>query len=257
MARYDVFCFLDADVRVAPTALARMYAFLDRSQSALVSGFPQQETETALEWLLLPLIHFVLLGFLPIAGMRTFQASGFAAGCGQFMMVRREGYELSGGHAAIRSTMHDGLLLPKEFRRKGLRTDLADLTELASCRMYRNAAEVWNGLSKNATEGMAAPAWILPFSFLLFFGQVLPFFLLAVLTLSDRLRTTAGVYALGAVLLSYLPRAFGVLRFRQRVEGALLHPAGVLLLLALQWCALGRKVAGRRSTWKQRAYYAG
>jgi hypothetical protein len=186
-----------------------------------------------------------------------FGARGFAAGCGQFMMMRREGYELSGGHAAIRGTMHDGLLLPKAFRRKGLRTDLADLTNLARCRMYRNAEQVWSGLSKNATEGIAAPARILPFSFLLFFGQVIPFFLLALLTLSDRLHTPAGMFALGAVLLSYLPRALGVLRFRQSVEGALLHPAGVLMLLTLQWCALGRKLAGRQSMWKQRAYNAG
>jgi glycosyltransferase involved in cell wall biosynthesis len=257
VALYDVFCCLDADVRVAPTAVARMYAFMESSRSDLVSGFPRQDTETVLEWLLLPLIHFVLLGFLPIAGMRMFGSPGFAAGCGQFMMVRREGYELIGGHATIRSTMHDGLLLPRAFRRRGLRTDLADLTELASCRMYRNAGQVWSGLSKNATEGLAAPARILPFSLLLFFGQVLPFLLLPLLTLSNGLQTTAAIYSLGAVLLSYLPRALGVLRFRQRVEGALLHPVGVLLLLGLEWCALGSKIAGRQSTWKQRAYDAG
>jgi glycosyltransferase involved in cell wall biosynthesis len=70
MARYDTFCYLDADVRIAPDALANMVAFLEESKSDLVSGFPFQETETFLEWLLLPLIHFVLLSYLPIAGMR-------------------------------------------------------------------------------------------------------------------------------------------------------------------------------------------
>ena len=89
-ARYDILCYLDADVRVARRRCGRMHAFMERSKSDLVSGFPLQETETALEWLLLPLIHFVLLGFLPLAGMRMFQAAGFAAGCGQFMMVRRK-----------------------------------------------------------------------------------------------------------------------------------------------------------------------
>ena len=80
----------------------------------------------------------------------------------------------AGGHAQIRTTMHDGLLLPQLFRRHGLRTDIADLTHLATCRMYHNASEVWRGLAKNATEGMAAPARILPFTFLLFCGQILP-----------------------------------------------------------------------------------
>jgi hypothetical protein len=256
-ARYDVLCYLDADVRVTPAALSRMHAFMERSKSDLVSGFPRQETKTALEWLLIPLIHFVLLGFLPLAGMRMFRAAGFAAGCGQFMMVRRQGYEISGGHAAIRNTMHDGLLLPKAFRNSGLRTDLADLTELASCRMYRNAGEVWSGLSKNATEGLAAPARILPFSFLLFFGQVIPLLLLLVVLLNGQLQTVAGILAFAATVLSYLPRALGVQRFRQSFLGALLHPVGVLMLLVLEWCALIRKITGRQSMWKQRSYDAG
>ncbi len=68
--------------------------------SDLVSGFPRQETETPLEWLLLPLIHFVLLSYLPLAAMRALPAPGFAVGCGQFLMVRRDAYRKSGGHSA-------------------------------------------------------------------------------------------------------------------------------------------------------------
>ena len=156
-ARFDVLCFLDADVRLGPEALVSMASFLSRSGSDLVSGFPRQETESPLECLLLPLIHFVLLSYLPLAGMRSLPAPGFAVGCGQFLMARRAAYRKSGGHAEIRATMHDGLLLPQLFRRNGLRTDIADLTYLATCRMYHNASEVWRGLAKNATEGMAAP----------------------------------------------------------------------------------------------------
>jgi glycosyltransferase involved in cell wall biosynthesis len=257
LARHDLFCFLDADVRLAPEALARMAAFLTISHSDLVSGFPFQETESALEWLFLPLIHFVLLGFLPMAAMRKSSAPGFAAGCGQFIMVRREGYRVSGGHSQIRSTMHDGLLLPRLFREHGLRTDLADLTRLATCRMYHNAAEVWNGLAKNATEGLAAPARIFPFSFFLFFGQVLPLVLLVFVVGYAGLHSMAGILALGATTACFVPRLLAVLRFRQRLLSAILHPIGVLLLLVLEWYALGRKLAGKQATWKQRAYNVG
>ncbi|HEY5085670.1 MAG TPA: glycosyltransferase family 2 protein, partial [Rhizomicrobium sp.] len=176
-ARHDLLCFLDADVRLAPDALARMSAFLQFSRADLVSGFPRQQTETFLEWLLLPLIHFVLLAYLPFAGMRRSGAPVYAAGCGQFLLMRKAAYLAAGGHASIRATMHDGLLLPQLFRRFGFRTDLADMTLLATCRMYRNAREVWSGLTKNATEGLAAPGRILPFTFLLFCGQVLPLLL--------------------------------------------------------------------------------
>jgi hypothetical protein len=250
----DILCFLDADVRLEAEALARMSAFLFRSGADLVSGFPRQETETTLEWLLLPLIHFVLLSYLPLAGMRAFSAPGFAAGCGQFLMVRREAYRKCGGHAQIRTTMHDGLLLPQLFRRHGLRTDIADLTHLATCRMYHNAAEVWRGLAKNATEGMAAPARILPFTLLLFCGQILPLLLLvAPVTYSGRERS----FILVAVAASFLPRLVCVWKYRQPLMSALLHPLGVAVLLVLQWYALVGKLAGQRVTWKERAYRMG
>ena len=258
MAHSGILCFLDADVRLAPEALASMSVFLARTGSDLVSGFPRQETETPLEWLLLPLIHFVLLSYLPLAGMRALAAPAFAVGCGQFLMVRREAYRKTGGHSQIRTTMHDGLLLPQLFRRHGLRTDIADLTHLATCRMYCSASEVWHGLSKNATEGMAAPARILPFSFLLFCGQILPFLLTLSLIVAPASYGRYGrSFILAALAASFLPRLLSVWKYRQPLLSALLHPLGVTILLALQWYALLRKIAGQRVTWKERAYRVG
>jgi glycosyltransferase involved in cell wall biosynthesis len=257
-ARSEILCFLDADVRLAPEALASMAAFLRSSGSDLVSGFPRQETDSPLECLLLPLIHFVLLSYLPLAGMRALSASGFAAGCGQFLMVSRDAYRKSGGHAEIRTTMHDGLLLPQLFRRHGLRTDIADLTHLATCRMYHNASEVWRGLAKNATEGMASPARILPFTFLLFCGQVLPVLLaISVVIAPASYSHGARSLILAALAASFFPRLLSVWKYRQSLYSALVHPLGVSVLLLLQWYALLRKIAGQQVTWKERAYRLG
>ena len=148
VARYPVLCFVDADVRLQPECVARMCGLLERGGNGLVSGFPLQETGTWLEWMLLPLIHFVLLGFLPLGKMRQGTDPAFAAGCGQFMLARTESYFACGGHSGIKLTMHDGLRLPRLFRAAGFRTDLADLTDLANCRMYKSASEVWSGLAK-------------------------------------------------------------------------------------------------------------
>ncbi len=253
-------CFLDADVRLEPAALARMATLLRKGdgrkaapRTALVSGFPLEETGTTLEWLLLPLIHFVLLGLLPMRFLRTTTLPGFAAGCGQFLLVQREAYFASGGHAAIRETMHDGLLLPRLLRRHGYGTRLADLTELARCRMYRSAQETWNGLAKNATEGMASRGAIVPFTLLLGFGQVFPVPILLIAWLRS---SPALPWAAGAVVLSYLPRLFMLRRFRQKPIGAWLHPFGVAVLLTLQWYAFALKLMGRPAVWKARSYPA-
>jgi glycosyltransferase involved in cell wall biosynthesis len=251
LARHDVLCFLDADVRVVPEAVSRMVAFLDQSRAQLVSGFPRQETETPVERLLIPLIQYVLLGFLPMLGTRYTRLPGFAAGCGQFMMVRREAYFAAGGHSAIRTTMHDGILLPRLLRRHKFGTDIADLSHLAVCRMYRSAAEVWRGLSKNATEGMASVGSILPFTIFLFGSSVLPFVLPPFADAHTR-----GLLWI-AIALAYFPRVVAVLRFKDSLMSTLLHPFGIATLLALQWNALIRKLAGKSATWKERSYTVG
>ncbi len=271
-ARYPVLCFVDADVRLGPECVARMCGLLEQG-NGLVSGFPRQETGTWMEWMLLPLIHFVLLGFLPLGKMRAGTDPAFAAGCGQFMMVRAESYFACGGHSGIKETMHDGLRLPRLFREAGFRTDLADLTGLATCRMYRSASEVWSGLAKNATEGLGDPKRIVPVSVMLLLGQVLPFIVLLGLIAGARFMVLLGG-AMGmdvhftksiersielllfgvALVAAWGPRWVGVWRFRQDWRGALLHPFGILLLLAVQWYALGRKVTGGAVKWRDRAY---
>jgi hypothetical protein len=253
-ARHELLCFIDADVRLDPECLARMTALLKRGGRGLVSGFPRQVTETWLEWLLLPLIHFVLLGFLPVERMRSTTDPSFAAGCGQFILVQRDDYFACGGHAEIKMTMHDGLLLPRLFRQSGYRTDLADLTGLATCRMYHNAGEVWQGLAKNATEGLAAPVRILPISVLLLLGQTMPFLLAAWLCLEGGASVAEMVYVLVAIVGAWLPRFLAAYRFRQDWRGAWLHPVGVGVLLAVQWYSLARKVSGGTVRWKERSY---
>jgi glycosyltransferase involved in cell wall biosynthesis len=257
LATHDVFCYLDADVRVGPEAIYRMASELNyiegkEDEKAMVSGFPRQETGTLLEKLLLPLINFILLGFLPLIGERYSRRSGFAAGCGQFMMVRREPYYATGGHSAISLTMHDGLLLPILFRRYRFRTSVYDLSNDAVCRMYRSAGQVWRGLAKNATEGMATFFRLPVFTLLLLVGQVLPVpFLIWTVKLQYLVPFR---FAFFAVFLSYSVRFFSAWKYKQSWLGAFLHPLGVLILLVLQWFAFFRKLFRIRATWKDRAY---
>ncbi len=252
-ARHPILCFVDADVRLHPDALARMAAFLTHAQASLVSGFPRQLTGTFLEWLLLPLIHFVLLGFLPLSKMRSTTDPAFAAGCGQFFMVTRDAYLATGGHSRIKATMHDGLLLPRLFRQHGYRTNLADLTSLASCRMYTDARQVWQGLAKNATEGIASPGRIVPISLLLFAGQILPY-ILAAWIIAHTASWPTRLCVLVSVCAAWLPRMLAIGRFRQDWRGTALHPLGILTLLAVQWYALARKLSGGAVSWRDRAY---
>jgi hypothetical protein len=254
LAKNPLLLFLDADVRLAPDALRRLAAYADAHPDIpLASGFPRQVTRSLLEDLLIPLMHFILLGFLPLHRMRRSASPAYAAGCGQLFLARAEAYHAIGGHALVKSSLHDGITLPRAFRNRGHRTDLFDATDLASCRMYTSPGEVWKGLAKNATEGLAAPAMIFPVTLLLLIGHVLPFavvLLHQVFPLPPQVVIAAAI----AVSLAWTPRLYAMIRFRQAPLGALLHPVGILLLLAIQWYALARRLRGCPATWKDRSY---
>lgn len=251
-ARYEILAFQDADVRLAPDGLARAAGFLESSGAALVSGFPRQETGTLLEVLLIPLMHWVLLGFLPIDRMRQSRHPAYGAACGQLLLAKRSAYESAGGHRAIAAHVHDALKLARSFRAAGFSTDLFDATPIATCRMYESAPQVWEGLAKNATEGMGSPAGIVPWTLVLGLGQVAPPILLGA-------GLAAGapdwVLALAALALSagWAARFAAASRFRQPLLGALLHPLGIALFLTIQWHALARHLVGKPAVWKGRA----
>ena len=275
-ARFPLLTFLDADVRLTPEALARMAAFLEASKAGLVSGFPRQETGTFLEKLVIPLINWLLLCYLPMIGMRWTRLAGFGVGCGQWFMTTREAYEAVGGHAAVKSSLHDGLTLPRAYRRAGFHTDICDATELAVCRMYHSASGVWFGLAKNAREGMAATSQILFWTAVLFGGQVLPFVIVATWPLqlfghdfarayfpgpqtdaAIRSDWIALLMAHAACVLTIVPRLAAMSRFNQSWTGMILHPLGVLVLLTIQWYAVYRVVIGKPVGWKGREYPRG
>lgn len=255
-ASKEVLVFVDADVTLEPDALAALGDhFATHSKVQLVSGVPRQITGGLLEQLLIPLIHVVLLGYLPLPAARRFRSAAFAAGCGQLMAVRRHAYFAVDGHRSIRATLHDGVKLPRLFRAGGFHTEVVDATALARCRMYDSASAVWRGLGKNATEGLAHPVAIVPWTILLLGGHVLPWLLLPVALLVPAQADAAGLLAL-ATAVSWIPRLVGVKRFGQPWRGALLHPVGVLLLVVIQWQALWRKWRRQPAEWRGRQYAA-
>lgn len=250
-AHGDWLLFIDADVRLSEDAIPRLLHEARSLQVDLLSGFPKQVTGTWSEKLMIPLMHFILLGYLPIDRMRTSPGAEFAAGCGQLFFARRTAYEVCEGHKAIAGSRHDGLKLPRHFRKHGLKTDIFDASNIASCRMYHNARQVVVGLLKNATEGIAHPRTIVIFSLLLAGAAVLPAIslIVAVWQGANSWLITELLVATG---ISYVPRLQAAQRFEQSWLGALLHPVGVLAFLLIQWCALVTELLGYRVRWRGR-----
>ncbi|GJE33399.1 4,4'-diaponeurosporenoate glycosyltransferase [Methylobacterium oxalidis] len=255
-ARGEHLLFIDADVRLEPDAAAALAAHARRTGSALVSGVPRQRMETLGERLTVPMINFLLAGYLPVALMRASLRPALGAACGQLVLVARDAYAAAGGHGAIRWSLHDGVHLPRLLRRSGHRTDLVAGYALATCRMYAGFAEAWAGFSKNAHEGMATPRALPVWTLLLFGGQVLPW-LLVLAGLFGLVPGTALAVALAALIVSLATRAAITLIAHEPMATIPLHPAAVLVALAIQWNVLLRRERAGAAAWKGRRYTIG
>jgi glycosyltransferase involved in cell wall biosynthesis len=249
------FLFTDADVRLEPDAVARALGFALRSKSSLVSTVPREITGTIGEMLLVPLIHFVLMSYLPIGRMRSTLDPAASAACGQFILVSRAAYRAAGtgadyGHAGFKESMHDGVKFPRAVRRAGLRTDLYDGTESVSCRMYRGFGETWRGFAKNAFEGLGSLGLLVFITVYHALGQVLPWIVVALAALGAQWSLGASLAA-AAVACALLGRALLAARFRQSWWNIPLHLASIVALSAVQWRSLWLHRTGKRS-WKGR-----
>lgn len=251
-ARGTHLLFIDADVTLTPDCAARLASHVEAKGLAMASGVPRQITKSVGEILTVPMINFLMLGYLPVLGMRMSTSPGFGAACGQLVMVEREAYDAIGGHGAIRDRLHDGIQLARRFRRERRMTDVVAGHDLASCRMYRDFDEAWDGFIKNAHEGMATPVQLPVWTVLLGSAHVLPY-LLAPLALFG-LAPAAPVF--GAIALSLLLRAAITLRTRESLWSIPLHPFSVAIALAIQWSSLLRARRGRPAGWKGRVYPA-
>ena len=251
LANHGWLLFLDADVHVAPDAISRIMAQMLARPVSLLSGFPRQITGTVSEQLLIPMMHIVLLGYLPIERMRASTDASFSAGCGQLFFANRADYFQCGGHAKIFGSRHDGIKLPKLFRSSQLSTDLFDATDIAACRMYRGYGQVVRGLLKNATEGIANKVLLIPFTILLGGAFVAPLVMM-IMALIWQWPLWLKVILSLATLLSFVPRVMAAERFRQSWLGVLLHPLAVAWFLFLQWRAWIEGILGRRVAWRGR-----
>ncbi len=248
---HELMLFLDADVRLTPLAIANMVNQLDQQNIQFLSGFPKLITVTFAERLVIPMIDFILLGYLPLIALSKTHHAAFAAANGQLILVRKSAYIKAGGHEANALKMHDGLALARNFKKNKLPASICNARKIAQSRMYHNFDEVWKGFAKNATEGMATKTGLPIWTILLFMGHIFSVILFPFLwqTGSD-LALLAGV----AIILSLLQRGVILLFLRQPLFLLIFHQLSIIVVLAIQWRAFIRAMKAIPSQWRGRDY---
>lgn len=243
-ARGDILLFTDADVRWEPGALAALLAEMTRTRADLLTVWPTQVTRTWAERLIVPLMGFVIIGYLPVLAVHYIPWPVFAAAMGQCLAFRRDAYERIGGHAAVRDALVEDMAFAQSIKRARLRLRAADGAGLLSTRMYRGWPEVRDGFAKNILAGHGDSLVFLALSTLFHWSLFLfPWIWLFFDPLPAVLLCALGL----------LVRALTAAVTRQRLVDALFMPVSVLLMTVIA----GRAVQWRFSggpRWKGRAY---
>ena len=221
----DVLVFVDADVTLAPGAVAATVAALDGLD--LVSPYPRQEASGAAR-LVQPLLQWSILTFLPAGGTRSSRPALSAAN-GQLLAVRRAAYDRAGGHAAVRDEVVEDVALLRAVKRAGGRGGVVDGTSLATTRMYDD----WHELVAGYTKSLHTVPAVVPAGLLVLY--VLPWFSRRP---AARIACAAGV----------LGRAVTAARSGAPLLDSVAHPVSVTVLCGL-WV---RSRTARVRTWKGR-----
>ncbi|MFD6160364.1 glycosyltransferase [Nocardia sp. NPDC060256] len=143
-----VLVFVDADVRLAPGAVAAAVTELRRQRVALVAPWPRQRADTVAEALVQPLLCWSWAATLPIALANRSLRPSTSVACGQFLVFDTAAYRAVGGHAAVAASVTEDLDIARTLRRAGQPTTLVAAGRMASTRMYEGAAELDAGYTR-------------------------------------------------------------------------------------------------------------
>jgi hypothetical protein len=141
----SVLIFLDADVVLAPHALAATVHLLRETGLDVASPYPRQLAET---WSTL----------LPLRVAEGSARPSLTAGNGQLMALDAETYRRIGGHRAVRAEVLDDVALVRAVKAGGGRGGVVDGSWLATCRMYEDWPSLREGYTKSAWAAFGPPA---------------------------------------------------------------------------------------------------
>jgi chlorobactene glucosyltransferase len=246
-ARGELLLFTDADTRWKPTALAALLAHQQAVQADLLTVWPTQITHTWAERLVVPLMSFVIMGYLPIFMTYYSPFAIFAAANGQCMLWTREAYQRVGGHRTVAPSVLDDVKLARAAKKHGLRLRMADGNTWIACRMYDSWPAVRDGFAKNILAGYGGSIVLLLLAAVLHFVLfLLPWGLL--------LTPSGQPWGAAMIALGISARALSAAYSRQRVRDALLLPVSVLLMQRIALHAIYWQFTGG-PRWKGRTLH--
>ena len=253
-AQGDWLLFTDADTYHYLGSTRRALNDAVDHDAVLVSYSPEQEMGSFCERALIPFVYCRLAARFSFGRVND-PARADAAANGQFLMILRDVYRETGGHAAVAREVLEDVALARRIKSTGYGIYFTAPMGVVRTRMYRSFSALWEGWTKNLFPLMGGHA-----------GDILRE--LATVALWPALILLPGVYlavqapAYGVFLLGYF--AFGLLAWHAAYAAALYKSLfsltyikylvpGVCLYAAALLASWWKNTSGKVE-WKGRTY---
>ncbi|MCU0343253.1 MAG: glycosyltransferase [Ignavibacterium sp.] len=241
-ANGEYLLFLDADVDIKYNVISSAVNELEESNVSLLSVFPTQVIKSFGEHLIVPLMNWLLLTFLPLKFVYSTVYLSFVAANGQFMLWKKEDYLKIGGHNIVKNKVVEDMELARAVKHNGLKVKTKLGGELIYCRMYNSFSQSYSGFLKNFYAGFS----VHPIQFIIIISFLLIVFTAPILALTN-------VYdSFIPLVLVFTSRTAVSLKSKQNwLINNLLHPFQILLMFWIGIISL-IKYKTNKLVWKQR-----
>jgi len=241
-ARGELLLFLDADVRLSPNALEAALYQMQKNNVVMLSCFPTQKINSLGEWLIVPLMNWLLLSLLPLKTVVSLPYKSFTAVNGQFILCEKRAYNSIGGHEAVFDRVVEDMEIARKIKVGGYRVMAALGQDAITCRMYSGLIDSLKGFSKNFYLGFN----VSPLTFLCILTALMLVFFMPFIF------STFNSQYIGLILIILLGRLFVSLLSRQNpLINIILHPLQMVAMFSIGVNSLYWTLKGK-TVWKGR-----
>lgn len=238
----DYFLFLDADIATLKPGIIQAGLSEMRSRNlSLLSVFPDQVMQTTGEWLVVPLMHYMLLSLLPLWAIYRLPFPSMAAANGQFMLFDAKHYRRFQWHEKVRNIIVEDIAIMQEIKKARLKGMTFVAGGWVQCRMYRGLKDGLAGFSKNILSGFGDMViGLAGFLFLIWFVWPL------IIPGMDNSYLMAGIFMIAGIRIG-----ISLLSGQKISLNLLLHPLQMACLVIIGCWSVYRKYSGKNE-WKGR-----
>lgn len=147
-ARGEWYLFVDADTRLDPACLSVVLRDAIDHEVTLESVLPALHAKSFWERTIQPFAGICLMVLFPLSKVNRPKHTEMGFANGQFILIRRDGYEAIGGHEAVRDKFVEDIHLGRLVRKSGRNLRVVMTPELVSVRMYSSLGEIVRGWSR-------------------------------------------------------------------------------------------------------------